>query len=201
MTPQGQRDEGRELMLRVKQGDEIAFENLVVLYRDTVFATIFRYIGDAARAEDLAQEVFLRVYRARRSYRPLARFKTWLFRILFNLVVNEAEARKRRPAISLEGLRGDGSGELFIADEGTPSPEEELERDEMRRKVREAVLSLPENQKLALVLSRFEELSYGEIAETMDLSIEAVKSILFRAREKVRNKLARYMKVETPDEL
>jgi RNA polymerase sigma-70 factor, ECF subfamily len=195
MTKGAKSDEGQKLMLRVKQGDESAFESLVDLYRSQVVGMVYRYLGDAARAEDVAQEAFLRVYRARKSYKPLAQFKTWLFRIVYNLVVNEANARKRNAALSLERLRASEDGAFFVEDENAPIPEKELEHAELLAKVREAVLDLPENQRMALVMNKYRDMPYVEIAQAMGLSVEAVKSMLFRAREKVRNKLIRYMQV------
>ncbi len=182
-------------MLGVKQGDESAFESLVDLYRSQVVGMVYRYLGDAARAEDIAQEAFLRIYRARKSYKPLAQFKTWLYRIVYNLVVNEANARKRNAALSLERLRGAEEGTFFLEDENAPIPEKELERAELLAKVREAVLDLPEKQRMALVMNKYHDMPYVEVAEAMGLSVAAVKSMLFRAREKVRNKLVRYMQV------
>lgn len=188
-------------MLKVKQGDEEAFASLVGLYQKVVINAVYRYIGDASRAEDLAQEVFLRVYRARTSYKPLARFKTWLYRIIFNLVVNESEARKRRKAVSLEALRGKENREYNVQDRTAATPAEDMERSELLNHVREAVLALPGNQRLAVILNKYQDMSYNEVADVMGLSVEAVKSILFRARGKIRGKLERYMKTEACNEV
>lgn len=201
MTPDGSCDKGQELMMRVQLGDESAFESLVEIYKQSIIQTAFRYIGDASLAEDLAQEVFLRVYRARATYKPLAAFKTWVFRILYNLVVNEVHARRKRAACSLESLRGNDRSEFFISDDRAVTPVEVMEEKELRRKVRETVFNLPENQRMALVLNKYEDQSYQQIAEVMNLSLEAVKSMLFRARENVRNKLVGYLKVEASDEV
>lgn len=187
--------------MQVQSGDESAFESLVELYKQSVIQTAYRYIGDAPLAEDLAQEVFLRVYRARATYKPMAAFKTWIFRILYNLVVNEAHARKKRLAYSLESLRGSDRSEFFISDKKAVTPVEVMEDEELRQKVRESVFALPENQRMALVLNKYEDLSYQQVAEVMNLSLEAVKSMLFRARENVRKKLVAYLKVEASDEL
>ncbi len=195
------KDEGCDLMLRVQQDDEAAFESLVDLYQKPVIGAIYRYLGDAARAEDLAQEVFLRVYRSRKSYKPLAKFKTWLFRILYNLVVNEAGARKRRRAVSLDSLRGEEEGGITLEDPRATQPAEKMERAELMKKVKEVVFRLPEKQRMALVMNKYEDMSYIQIAEAMDMSVEAVKSLLFRAREKVREGLVRYLKIEVPHEM
>jgi len=188
-------------MMKVQRGDESAFESLVEIYKQSIIQTAYRYVGDSSLAEDLAQEVFLRVYRARARYKPLAAFKTWVFRILYNLVVNEVQARKKRFAFSLESLRGRDRSEFFISDQKATTPIEEMEDKELHRKVRETVFNLPEKQRMALVLNKYEDLSYQEIAEVMNMSLEAVKSMLFRARENVRSKLVAYLKVEASDEV
>jgi len=201
MTRGGGRVEGQELMMLLQEGDEAAFEKIVTLYTNSVIGTIYRFTGDASRAEDLAQEVFMRIYRSRKTYQPRARFKTWLFKILNNLVINEVHARKRRRAFSLDSIPRGLDSPIAVEDENVLSPVEELERAELMGKVREAVLGLPEKQRLAIVMNKYESLSYGQIAEAMGLSVEAVKSMLFRAREKMRARLIRYLKVEASDEV
>ncbi len=201
MTRADSPDRGKELMLKVKAGDEEAFAALVGLYQKIVINIVYRYLGDAARAEDLAQEVFLRVYRARKTYKPLARFKTWLYRIAVNLVVNESETRKKQKAVSLEVLRGENGREFNFPDRKAATPMEEMERSELLHHVREAVLALPEKQRLAVVLNKYQDLSYNEVADIMGMSVEAVKSVLFRAREKIRARLDRYLKIEANDEV
>lgn len=201
MTTRAPNDEGQELMLRIQKGDSRAFEELVDLYKDMVVATAYRYLGDRGRAEDLAQEVFIRIYRARKTYRPLARFKTWCYRIIYNLAVNEAVRQKRTHAVSLQALRRNERSGDAIEDGAAADPGEALEKAELVAKVREAVLTLPDKQRICLVLNKYEGQSYAEIAEAMHMSIEAVKSMLFRAREKVRLKLARYLKIEASDEV
>jgi RNA polymerase sigma-70 factor (ECF subfamily) len=191
---------GSELMLEVSRGSERAFEKLVRAYQKPVISSIYRYLGDAALAEDLAQEVFLKIYKARKRYKPLARFETWLHRIVYNVAVNEAHSRRRRKAVSLDAFRGDGREQVDFALQGAIDPVAQLKDQELHRMVREAVMSLPENQRMVLILNKYQDLSYQEIAEVQRTSVEAVKSMLFRAREKVRAKLNRYVKSEVCDE-
>lgn len=186
-------------MQRVSRGDEGAFERLVTIFQKPVIHTIYRYLGDADLAEDLAQDVFLKIYQARKRYQPLARFETWLYRIVYNVVVNEAQGRQRRRALSLDA-RDAGSREALEAQGGEVlEPVEHLKREELHRKVREAVTALPPNQRMVLVLNKYQDMSYQDIAATLSTSVEAVKSMLFRARERIRSKLVRYMKSEVYD--
>ena len=185
----------RDLMVRVSRGDDAAFERLVELFRKPVIQTAYRYLGDAALAEDLAQEVFLKIYRARKRYKPLARFETWLHRIVSNVVINAAQSRRRRRTVSLDAC-GDGCSEAAVTAGRAMDPLARLKKKELHLKVREAVLSLPPNQRMVLILNKYRGLSYQEIAQAQDTTVEAVKSMLFRAREKVREKLEGYMDSE-----
>lgn len=194
-------DEGRDLMLKVSQGDERAFEHLVSLFQKPVMNTIYRYLGDASLAEDLAQEVFLKIYQARKRYKPLARFETWLHRIVYNTVINEAHVRRRRKALSIDGLGEGGRSKAEMLESEADSPVDDLKKKELHEKVREAVMALPANQRMVLVLNKYREMSYLDIARTLDTSVEAVKSMLFRAREKVKSKLIRYVNSEVCDEM
>lgn len=188
-------------MVRVSLGDDRAFERLVELYRKPVIQTAYRYLGDADLAEDLAQEVFLKIYRARKRYKPIARFETWLHRIVSNVVINAAHSRRRRKAVSLDAAAGDGGMEAVDGAGSEMDPLSRLKQEELHRKVREAVLSLPPNQRMVLILNKYRDLSYQEIAEVQETTVEAVKSMLFRAREKVREKLKEYVESEVRDEL
>jgi RNA polymerase sigma-70 factor (ECF subfamily) len=155
-----------------------------------------RYLGSREEADDLAQEVFLKVYRARHRYRPEARFSTWLYRITVNLSLNWIRARKTRRQVNLGALAtesdGDAPGDAAarIADEASPLPLDRLSDLEVHALVRRCLMELPERQRLVVVLFRYEGKGYQEISEILELSVTAVKSLLFRAREALRERLA-----------
>ncbi len=174
-----------ELMLRFQKGDESAFEILVKKHTRGVLNLVYRYIGDAARAEDVAQDIFVKVYRARMKYEPKAKFSTWLYRIAVNHCLNEIRSRKSQPALAapINDLLEEPAGE---------HPDSRLSRQELQRAVKAAIDSLPENQRMAVILARYEEMSYDEIASTLGLSLEAVKSVLFRAKENLKQALSRF---------
>lgn len=182
--------DGRVLMQAVADDEPGAFARLVQVYEGRVRATVLRYVSDTSSVEDLAQEVFLRIYRSRHRYVQSARFETFLHRIVYNLCVNFTQHRGRRRALSLDAPRVDGEDlRLTPADETSPDPHANLERDELARLVREAVARLPDSQRQALMLNRFDGLSYEDVGQVMDLSVPAVKSLLWRARENVRKTL------------
>jgi RNA polymerase sigma-70 factor (ECF subfamily) len=167
-----------------------AFERLVTVYTARVRAAVARSIRDPSSVDDLAQEVFLRLYRARHRYQPTARFETYLYRIVFNLCVNHTQHRRRRRAWSLQApMDGDEGRSHDPADPSGRLPLMDLEAGERAAAVRRAVDALPENQRRALLLFRFEGLSYEEVASVMDVSLPAVKSLLWRARETLRRGL------------
>lgn len=176
-----------ELMLRVQRGDEAAFGELMEKHRKRVLNLVFRYVGEANAAEDIAQDVFVRVYQSRHRYTPTAKFSTWLYRIAVNHCLNAIRARKSQAAsLSKEEGRREG--------EGGEAPDEGIRRSEVRVAVREAIDSLPPSQRMAVLLARFEELSYQEIGEAMGLSLEAVKSLLFRAKESLQERLRPFVR-------
>ena len=177
-----------ELMLRVKDGDEESFANLLAKHRDPVINFLYRMVQNAAVAEELAQDVFLRVYRARASYEPTAKFTTWLYRIATRVALNFLrDGRVARAAIPLEGPTGEPLAELRASD---PSVEDRLVADVRAREIRSAVLALPEKQRAAVILHKYQELDYREIAASLGCSESAVKSLLFRAYESLRGRLA-----------
>jgi len=182
------------LMGALQRGDESAFTALVDRHRERVFRLACRYLGDENAAEDLAQESFLRVYRARHSWRPEAKFSTWLYRVTANACLNELRSRRTRRAVesTAPAVPGDGATP-DAADPKAEGPGEALVRKETAERVREAVARLPEDQRLAVVLSKYEGLSYRELADAMDRSVPAVKSLLVRARENLRTDLADYL--------
>lgn len=180
----------QDWMLRLQAGDTDAFSVLVEKYRGPVIHFLYRMVHEPALAEELAQEVFLRVYRARKSYRPRAKFTTWLFRIATNVALNALRDGRQRRAreTSLESGEGTIAALAERADPGA-NVEQTLLEAERRAQIRWAVEALPEKQRLAVLLHKYEELDYDEIAEILDCSESALKSLLFRAYETLRVKL------------
>ena len=181
-----------ELMVSFARGDLSAFDQLIVRHQQSVINTIYRLIGDAATAEDLAQEVFLNIFRAAPKYKPTAAFRTWLFRITRNVCYNELRRRVRRP-VTLEGPDPEASP-LNVPDEKAVQPFETMTAEERGRIVRAAIEKLPQAQRLAVILRRYEGMSYREIAESMDKSMPAVKSLLSRAKSSLAESLRLYFK-------
>jgi RNA polymerase sigma-70 factor (ECF subfamily) len=186
-----------QLMLDVKSGDDSSFELLLRKYRTPVVNFLYRMVRDAAAAEDLAQEVFLRVYRARGQYLPTAKFTTWMFRIATNLALNALrDGRYRQMEVSIDqsavAYSGDGESEqpaLEVADRQA-SIELELIRRDRADLIRRAVESLPEKQRAAVLLHKYKEMDYDEIGRVLGCSESALKSLLFRAYETLRVELA-----------
>jgi RNA polymerase sigma-70 factor, ECF subfamily len=180
-------------MLAVKEGDELSFELLLQRYRTPLVNFLNRMVRDSGLAEDLAQEVFMRVYRARKDYEPNAKFTTWLFRIATNLALNSLrDGRHRQMEISIDQKSDDGEQEqvrLDVADR-TPNIEHRLLARDRAAVIRSAVESLPEKQRAAVLLHKYVELDYAEIARTLECSESALKSLLFRAYETLRVQLA-----------
>lgn len=193
-------DPGVRWMLAWQAGDETAFDRLVEAYSPQVYALLTRFLGQRANREDLVQEVFLRVIRSRERYEPTARFSTWLFRVVYNLSVNETQRGAAREAgrIDLEGGDGErGAGGIdSLQDERAGLPSERLERADAVAAVREAIAGLPEHQRMALLLAKYEDMPYVEIAEVLGSSEKAVKSLIHRARETLRESLAGYLEEE-----
>lgn len=175
------------LMLGVQAGDEACFERLLARYRTPLLTFLYRMVRDAQLAEDLAQETFLRVYRARGEYRPEAKFSTWLFRIAANLALNALRDHHRRSRWMDRTTELAPTAEIS---DGAPSAEQVLIRQDHARLVWQAVHSLPEKQRLAVLLHKYEELEYAEIARILGCSESALKSLLFRAYETLRVRLA-----------
>lgn len=178
-------------MLRVKEGDVPSFEALVARHKSSVIGTIYRMLGDLDESHDLAQRVFIRVWSSAPRYQPSAKFTTWLFTITKNLVYNESRRRKRRPHYSLEAQEEEFH--LAMPDTSVVEPDDALLHKEMQQAIDAAMEKLPERQRMALVLRRFEHLPYEEIAKTMDLTVSSVKSLLFRARLQLREELRSYL--------
>jgi RNA polymerase sigma-70 factor (ECF subfamily) len=181
------------LMLRVQDGDGSAFAELERRYGPRVFGYFCRQLGDRSEAEDLTQEVFLRLYRARHTYRPRARFATWVFHITQNVARNALRSRRRRPCVRLDGAAAEGDLlEALLSDRGE-GPSRPLERDELAVVVRAAVAGLAGRQRAAVELHQFEDRTYAEVAAELDMTPKAAKSLLYRARNQLRVSLTPFM--------
>jgi RNA polymerase sigma-70 factor (ECF subfamily) len=180
-------------MLGVKEGDETSFELLLGRYRTPLCHFLSRMVRDPALAEDLAQEVFFRVYRARREYEPSAKFTTWLFRIATNLALNALrDGRPLQQTVSFDAPQRSDEGSSLALDvpDRAPLAEQELvERDRVAL-IRRAIHALPEKQRAAVLLHKYHEMEYEEIARILNCSVSALKSLLFRAYETLRVELA-----------
>jgi RNA polymerase sigma-70 factor, ECF subfamily len=179
-----------QLMLDVKAGDDASFDFLLQKYRSPLINFLHRMVRDTATAEDLAQEVFLRVYRARKQYTPSAKFTTWLFRIATNLALNSVrDNRCARLAVPLDAPAEEDAAPMELPARDMRIDEHMIERDRTEF-IRRAIASLPEKQRAAVLLHKYEEMDYGEIAKILDCSESALKSLLFRAYENLRVQLA-----------
>ena len=179
------------IMLRVAEGDEASFNYLAEKYHRPMIHFLYRMVGNQAIAEELAQEVFLRVYRARSSYRAEARFTTWLYRIATNLAVNYSRDTKRERAaqtIYLDQPDEETGTSPDLADD-EPTVEQRLLRDERMAAIRRHVMALPERQRMAVLMHKYQGLDYRQIGEVLRLSESATKSLLFRAYQTLREKL------------
>lgn len=185
-----------ELMLQFQQGDEDAFTALVRRHQRSVLNLVRRFVGPVAEMEDLAQEIFVRLYQARAGYRPSAKFTTFLYRNTLNLCLNFLRDRKHRRTLSLERPGEDGEERMEPPDSRAVDPHAALSDREVAATVRRAVAALPDNQRAAILLLQWHGLPYQEIAETMNLSVMAVKSLLSRARENLKTSLAVLLKDE-----
>lgn len=181
------------LMARVKAGEVAAFEILIETHQHRVIGTIARMLGDEVEAEDIAQQVFIRVWKSAPRYQPTARFTTWLFKITRNLVFNEVRRRKRHPASSLEQSVESDDRPMQIIDRSAKAPDSTLLDAEMQKAIQCAIDELPEAQRMAVILRRYQDAPYEEIAEVLELTVPAVKSLLFRARTDLRKKLRQYL--------
>jgi RNA polymerase sigma-70 factor (ECF subfamily) len=182
-------------MLRVQRDENGAFAELVDQYWTRIFGRFYRSFADREEAEDLAQEVFLRLYRSRKRYQPRARFGTWLFHITQNVARNALRSRKRHPCLRLSTatFTGDAPAEPpFVPDRGD-APSRLLERSELAGVVRAAVSDLAGRQRTAMELHQFQDRSYAEVAAEMSMTPKAAKSLLYRARIQLRALLTRYM--------
>jgi RNA polymerase sigma-70 factor (ECF subfamily) len=180
-----------EIMLRVSEGDDQGFNYLIEKYRKPIIHFMFRMVHNQAVAEELAQEVFLRVYRSRQTYRAEARFTTWLYRIATNLGVNHARDTKHERAaqnVYLDQPDPETGTTPDVAD-STPSVEHDLVRNERMRAIRQHVMALPERQRMAVLMHKYQGMDYKQIGEVLKLSESATKSLLFRAYQTLRERL------------
>jgi RNA polymerase sigma-70 factor (ECF subfamily) len=191
-----EQDPDAALMLRVKQGDVEAFTRLVDKYKQPVLSLVCRMIRDAAEAEDLAQNVFLQVYKSAARYEISSKFSTWLFTIARNLSLNEIRRRSRHPADSLDApySEQDDQPQHQYEDRKTFSPPDSLLHSELQEKIEQAVADLPETQRTAIILCRRDDLSYEDIAKVLGCSISATKSLIHRGRETLKEKLKPYLR-------
>jgi len=179
-----------DLMAKTAEEDEFAFEILVRRHQASVLNLVYRYVGDRTKARDLAQEVFIRVWRAAKRYEPKAKFTTWIYRITANLCLNELKSVKGRKLIQLESEHEDRQNTNFETHpNASQSPEDLLLAEERSRQVSDTLQTLPENQRMALILKRYDNLSYDEIAKIMECSVSAVESLLVRAKRNLQEKL------------
>lgn len=190
VVPQAQ-DDARliALMMRTRDGDEDAFRTLVEATEDRVYGTIVKMLGGIEGAEDLAQRVYVRIWQARGRYEPSAKFTTWMFSIARRLVLNERRGRSRRSAVFREPLADRPPRDPVSSD----MPSSQAAASELAKAIDDALASLPEEQRTAMVLRRYEEMPYEEIARVLGSTVPAVKSLLFRARETLRVKLAAWL--------
>lgn len=184
-----------EIMLRVKAGDESAFNFLVQKYRRPLVSFMYRMARNSAAAEDLAQEVFLRVYRSRQTYEASAKFTTWLYRIATNLAVNHArDTRKERPEVTVSLDEPDEeTGSTMDVRDASMTVEETMVRQERMAAIRKKVEALPERQRLAVIMHKYQQMDYKQIADVLKLSESATKSLLFRAYESLREQLKEFV--------
>jgi len=168
-------DQNNQLMFRFKEGDISAFEELLKKHEKSILNLIYRFLGNSNDAEDLTQEVFLRVYRAKDTWQPKAKFSTWLYRITANLCFNW---RRKKSPVSLE--------DLSILPSTTNGSSENIE---IKKEIQKALLSLPKNQRLALIFCHYEDKSYQEISELLGCSVSSVKSLIFRARQNLKARI------------
>ena len=177
-----------QLMLNFADGDDSAFNQIMSKYKGMVIGITYRYFNNIYRAEDIAQEVFLRIYLSKKKYKPKSKLSTWIFRITANLCLNSIRSEKHE----ITNLDTIDSNTTAIIE---PDVIENLEKEELNKEVSRALSTLPERQRMAVILSKYDGLSYQEISEILDCSISAVDSILQRAKQTLKKQLLTYAKV------
>lgn len=194
------RDPDVRLMLRVREGDQLAFSQLVENYQDRLISVLTHLLHSQEAAEDLAQDVFLKIYSVRETYEPQARFSTWLFCIANRLAANRKRNVGRRREVHLTGTDSHGLSrpeEQVLADKSALMPTRQVDRSEMQSVVQHALEQLNERQRMAVLLHKFEDMSYADISTALEMSTKAVKSLLFRARERLRELLEPYISADS----
>ncbi len=176
------RDIDTRAMLRFQRGDEAGFVELFRRHHHPMAQYLYRFTGSAARAEELVQESFLRIYRARATYEPRARWRTWAYRIATNLALNEVRRREHQATHVATGEEGE-EGRVVVPDHGAAGADQQAEAAELADRLHAALATLPETQRTAFLLSKVEGFRYREIAEVLEISVPAVKSLIFRARD------------------
>ena len=179
------------LMQRIAGEDHQAFRQLVERHQNAIVGTVTKMLGNTSDSEDIAQQVFIRVWKHAKRYKPDNKFTTYLYTITRNLVYNETRRRSRKRTVSTD-MREDDQ-HLQHPDDESAQPDATLLDSELRAAIDAAIASLPENQRLAVVLRRYDNLSYEEIAAVLNTSVPSVKSLLFRARKALRDSLAKYL--------
>ena len=187
-------DPDAELMVAFQQGNHFAFDQLLDKYHRPIVNFIYKIVNNAAEAEELAQEVFLRIYRARDGYEPKARFAAWIYRIATNVSLKEASRKRRMRFWSFNhDSDGDGSAGEAVFRDPVPDAERRLISSELGQVIRRAIRSLPRNERVALVLRRYEDMSYREIADIMECTEAAVKTYIHRGKLHVRDRILPYL--------
>ncbi|HEY8962236.1 MAG TPA: sigma-70 family RNA polymerase sigma factor [Luteolibacter sp.] len=179
------------LMARAGNGDQKAFRQLVERHRNAVVGTVAKMLNDATEAEDIAQQVFVRLWKHAKRYRPEAKFTTYLFTVTRNLVFNESRRRGRKKEVSIE--EREESTHFSLPSQPGRQPDSELLQTELQQAVDRAIAALPDAQRMAVVLRRYEQMPYEEIAGVLNITVPAVKSLLFRARGALRDSLKDYL--------
>ncbi len=182
-----------DLMLRFQNGEDKCFEDLVERHKQRVFNIAYKYVGNFQEAEDIAQQVFINIYNAKKSYKPTAQFTTWLYKICQNTCFKTFR-KKRLDTVSIDASKEleEDTVNVQIADPKSLSPLENMVNDEAAKVVKEAIDGLPDHQRMVVILNKYEQLSYEKIAEITGFSVKAVKSLLHRARVSLKEKLATY---------
>ncbi len=189
-APKAPCDPDTALMVAFQQGEEAAFEQILDKYHKAIVNFIYKIVNNRAEAEELAQDVFLRIYRARHSYEPRARFSAWLYRIATNVGLKAAGRNRRSPF-------GFGPNEITRKEEvraREPDAEQKLVESEMGKVIRQIIRGLPKNEKIAIILRRYEGLSYKEIADVMNCTEPAVKTYIHRGKLRLRDRIRPYLK-------